>query len=156
MALLGLALVAIGMAVVVPGCVDQFSGPRIDVPGQRTVELDDGTWTIHQRVDGSPLLGPGDLVVSGEDVEVRSMGFSETLSINEVDYVGIARLEVGTSGPVTIGTGVGGEPSQLQYSELLVTRGFAGFGRLVGWTVAAVVGVVLIVLGLVRRSRRAR
>lgn len=54
--LAGLAAVAVSLGVLVPGLLDAVSGPRFDIPGEETLDLDTGTWVLYERVGGEVLV----------------------------------------------------------------------------------------------------
>ncbi len=152
---IGAVLLVVSVVVLVTAFVDTVSGPRIPVPGEASVDLEAGTWTVHQRVDGAARLRPDDLLVEGDGISVESMpgGFSETVTLNEVEFVAFARLRVTTGGTVAISTRSVGEPSAAT-SELLVTRGMGDLFRRWPWFFALLASIPIIIVGLVRWRRR--
>jgi len=152
---IGAVLLVGSVVMLVTAFIDTVSGPRIPVPGEASVDLEAGRWTVHQRVDGAARLGPDDLAVEGDGISVESMpvGFSETVTLNEVEFVAFARVRVETAGTVVISTRAVGEPSAAS-SELLVTRGLGDLFRRWPWFLALLASFPIIIVGLVRWRRR--
>ena len=150
----GLVLLVVGAVSFVPRIADQFGGPRIPLPEGRTVALDDGEWLLSQRVDSSRRLRATDLrVMATTDVRLEGIGgLAATTTIGSTTYEGFARLFVDGRGEVTIGVAAAGEPSSLR-TELLVTRGVGALFAALGFLALAIVGLVLAILGQVRRRR---
>lgn len=159
----GAALVVAALALVVPAFIDAVSGPRWDVPGTHRTHLDEGTWLLHERVGFSRFveIGPGDVVVDGPaPVSPRDDGsFTETITINEREYVGVVRFDITRAGTYDIT--VRGEPSIA--GEVLLARPLSTLGSYWPWFVAIgvgglsiVAGIIMAIIGATNRSRAAR
>jgi hypothetical protein len=142
--------------------------PRVPVPGQATLQLSPGSYRIYAEYSGAtadpdPADGLGPVSVtdpSSEPVEVNSTGIDETYSVGPHEGRLVGTFVVAAAGSYNVSTtadsGLG------QQMVLAVSKGPAlfststltnfGFALLLG-AVSALVGVVLLVVGLIRRSR---
>jgi hypothetical protein len=165
--LVGLVVVVVSVAAAVPNFRHSFDGPRLTPPGERTVVLDKGPWTLFERTGVSrtngPLtvtndrgvsLMPENVAVSGPgEVRVRSdlLHGSETLNRFGAIYTGAVRIEVPRKGAYTIAVG-------RTTHEIIIARplsyAFSRWQPLVAAFLGGLVfiaGGVMLVVGAVRR-----
>lgn len=160
----GLVLfVAAGVALV-PPLIDSVSGPRFAIPGERTLDLDQGTWTIYQHTSSTrgatsggvasggvtvthsrPVtLRPEDVSITGPasvQVWVHRFG-SETMTRGSKTYTGAVRFRLPESGRYTVA--ITGEPG-----EVLIARPVLDLLSRWPWMVAGAIGGLLVVAGFV-------
>ena len=161
---IGSLLFLASVVVLAPVFFDSVNGPRFAIPGQRTLELESGTWSIYQHTGSTRGASTGGGVVSGglsfnesrpvtvtpEAVSIAGPApseawggwFGETITRGSHTYTGAVRFDVPESGEYTIS--VTGEPG-----EVLIARPLSDvFGRW-PWMVCGATGGLLIVIGLV-------
>jgi hypothetical protein len=160
----GSLLFLASVVVLAPVFFDSVNGPRFAIPGQRTLELETGTWSIYQHTGSTRGASTGGGVVSGglsfnesrpvsvtpeavsisgpAPAEVWGGWFGETITRGSHTYTGAVRFEVAESGEYTIS--VTGEPG-----EVLVARPLSDVFGSWPWMVCGATGGVLIVIGLV-------
>jgi hypothetical protein len=163
----GLVVLVVSVALVVPHFRHTLDGPRLAPPGERTVTLDKGPWTLYERTGFArttgPLtvtenrgvtLAPEDVVISGPgEVRVRSdlLHGSETLNRFGAVYTGAVRIEVPRRGTYVIAVGrttheiIIARPLSYAFSHWrpLVTGLLGGLG--------VISGAVMLIVGTVRR-----
>jgi hypothetical protein len=152
-----------------------LDGPRLSAPGERTVVLDEGPWTMFERTgtsgggtgftfthNGAPTFGPEQVHVSGPaPVVTRSAfghGSTETLDRSGALYTGAVRLEVSVRGSYTFTVADTGDPSTDVILARPVSYAFRRWKSLLALVLgglASVAGVVLLVLALRRRRQTA-
>ena len=159
------ALIIIGLLVgastlikIVPAIVRSFTSQHVVLaPGSTPLELKPGKYVVFERT-GS--LRPDQVRVTGPDEEtvaVTSLGDeSETITRGSVEYTGTATFRASTSGEYVVE--ITSEPRQAVVARSLIDT----FGGVVGWFLlgllggfVVVLGVVLLIIGIVRRSRAA-
>ncbi len=142
--------------------------PRVPVPGQATLHLSSGKYRIYAEYSGAtadpdPADGLGPVSVtdpSSEPVEVNSTDIDETYSVGPHEGRLIGTFVVAAAGSYNISTtadsGLG------QQMVLAISKGPALFSTstlsaflyaLALGAISALIGVVLLVVGLVRRGR---
>jgi hypothetical protein len=175
---MAIALMIAGIAIAIPTfiagvvpVVRTMRGTiRFDAPSTVRVHLRKATYMVYEDTGrssiGSPFsspgnvtIGPGDVTVSAADntnVEVYDRGtVRETLSSRGDRFVGAARFTTPTSGDYTISVR---SPAPKAF---LIARPLSDtIGSVVGWFALAgfggvvlLVGVVLLIVGSVRRGR---
>lgn len=159
----GSLLFLASLVVLAPVFFDSVNGPRFVIPGQRTLELETGTWSIYQHTGSTRGASTGGVVSGGlsfnesrpvtvtpeavsitgpAPAEVWGGWFGETITRGSNTYTGAVRFEVVESGDYTLS--VAGEPG-----EVLVARPLSDvFGRW-PWMVCGATGGLLLVVGLV-------
>jgi len=159
------ALIIIGLLVgastlikIVPAIVRSFTSQHVVLaPGSTPLELKSGKYVVFERT-GS--LRPDQVRVTGPDEEtvaVTSLGDeSETITRGSVEYTGTATFRASTPGEYVVE--ITSEPRQAVVARSLIDT----FGGVVGWFLlgllggfVVVLGVVLLIVGIVRRSRAA-
>jgi hypothetical protein len=152
-----------GLAVGVSKVVHDIAGPKSTTPADITAHLSSGTWEVYVEEDNGnpaqPVLSPTDVSVtsaSGQSIPVRGPGdVNETLATGGTSYYGQVQFTIAQSGSYNVR--IGGTPGErvlLSKSLGDVARNAAvwfvlmGLGILVG-----VLGVVLLIVGIVRRRR---
>lgn len=159
------ALIIIGLVVgastlfkIVPAVVTSFTSQHVVLaPGTTPVELHHGKYVVFARSDQSGIT-PEQVQVTGphgEQVTVTSLGNeSETITRGSVEYAGAAEFRAATSGEYTVQ--ITSEPRQALVARSLIDT----FGSVVGWFflglaggLVVVLGVILLIIGIVRRSR---
>lgn len=161
------ALIIIGLVVgastlfkIVPAIVTSFTSQHVVLaPGSTAVDLHRGKYVVFER-SPNPEMTPEQVQVAGangEPVTVTSLGGeSETVTRGSADYTGFAEFRASTSGEYTVR--ITSEPRQALVARSLVDT----FGSVVGWFFLGlaggglvVLGVILLIIGIVRRSRAA-
>lgn len=148
---------------------DAINSPTMSVPGSQSFTLEDGTYTLYERTgrstggfptgsSGLTSVSPSQITVtspSGSTVPVVGVSYSETLDDGAVKYTGVGQFRAASAGSYRIdirsetSTQVKVGPSVLSLGEEIVVWIFA----LMGAGILFFVGVVLLIVGLVRRSR---
>jgi hypothetical protein len=173
----GAVLLVVGMVLVVAGIIGVVAsaaslingfGSPVSTPTTVTRTLDGGTtYAVYERsslVSGSgtledPLLAtvsPADITVTGPGgvvVPVKDPGqMTQTFTNGGKEYFAVATFDAPTTGSYEIAIASEG-------AEVLVAPSFSAFGRSVAWVAAiglggllALVGLVLLIIGLVRRA----
>jgi hypothetical protein len=173
-----ISLMLVGAALAIPTfiagivpVVRAITNPiQFDAPGPVRVHLGKGTYMVYQdkgassigssfSFDDSVTITPADVMVSGVDgtnVEVRDRGtIRETLTRNGDRFVGAVRFTTPASGDYVVSV------HETTARPVLIARPFSNVVRSVlGWFALAGVGglafgvgVVLLIVGSVRRSR---
>jgi hypothetical protein len=173
----GAVLLVVGMVLVVAGIVGVVAsasslisgfGSPVTTPGTVTRTLEAGTtYAVYERsslVSGSgtredPLLAtvsPADITVTGPGgvvVPVKDPGqMTQTFTNGGKEYFAVATFDAPANGSYEITIASEG-------AEVLVAPSFSAFGRSIAWVAAiglggllALVGLVLLIIGLVRRA----
>jgi len=176
-AVAGIVAFAVGAVVAISTVVHAItSGPVLSLPTDTRMHLSAGTYLVYQRTgtthggggvsfssSGPPTLQPSDVAVSAPDgttVPVDYPGSSESLTRGSASYTGAVSFDVPRSGDyeVRIGPPHGGTP------RAIVARSLGSMvHKIAGWAALAalgffvgIVGVVLLIVGIVRRSRARR
>jgi hypothetical protein len=145
----------------------------VALPAHLQRHFGSGTYEVYQRTgtrgggggftfsnDEPPTLQPQDVVVVGSDgsqlVTSPALGAQETITRGSGSYTGVVTFNVTTSGDYTVNIAAdGGLP------EAIVTRSIGSAAHaaakwlvlLVLGALAAAIGVVLLIVGIVRRNR---
>ena len=158
--IIGLVLGASTLFKIVPAVVRSFTSQHVVLaPGETPLELHRGKYVVFARSD-APIIRPDQVQVTGPDggqVAVTSLGDeSETITRGAVEYTGGAEFRVATSGEYVVR--ITSEPRQAVVARSLIDT----FGSVVGWFFLGlaggglvVLGVILLIIGIVRRSRAA-
>ena len=152
--------------------IETFTAPVRATPSDFTDDLDEGTYVVYELTGRTRGSGPitttrgGPVTItpsaievvsaSGASVPVEGMGLTETIDRNGEKFTGAARftvVEPGVHRITVLGNG----------QQIIVAPSIAGsFGSAVGWlglvgigALVAVVGLVLLIVGLVRGRRPA-
>ena len=156
--LAGIALLVVVASVVVPGFLDAVDGPRISVPGERSVDLEEGTWVLYQHTGTSSggggftfdmnrgvTLHPDQVTVTGPaDVTLRGRGSTtETITWGDRTYTDAVRFVAPVAGRYRIE--LRGEPA----SEVLVARPAFHSFRMWPWLLVGLVASSLVIGGMV-------
>ena len=156
--LAGTALFIVAASVVVPDFLDAVHGPRISVPGERSLELDEGTWVLYQHTGSrsggggitfdqnrSVTLHPEHVTITGPAaVEVQGRGFgTETITWGSRTYTDAVRFVAPVAGRYRIE--LRGEPG----GEVVMARPVTHTFRLWPWFLAGLAATVLVVAGVV-------
>lgn len=155
---IGLLLGGSTLFKIVPAIVRSFTSQHVVLaPGTTPLSLKPGKYVVFERSGG---LRPEQVRVSGpnsEPVAVTSLGDeSETITRGSVDYEGVATFRATTAGEYVVE--ITSEPRTAIVARSLIDT----FGGVVGWFLLGllggfivVLGVVLLIIGIVRRSRAA-
>ena len=156
----GLVLTILGFVMAVVSVAGALRGPSLVVPGTTTVHLDPGTKAIYEETFSFSGITPSDVTITGPkgDVRVRAVGGSQTITVNGTSYRARAEFDVDKSGDYRIEiTGV--PPTEVILGDLVTDT----FKRAAPWLIlgfvagiAMVVGFIVLIVGLVRRSRAKR
>ena len=179
---LSFLVLGVGIAIAIAGGVGAgvtfarslFTTPVESLPAHLQRHLDKGSYEIFQKVDGGSdptfptthhdfaSLGPQDVRITsltGVPVAVEPANPSETLSRGTRVYGAAVVFDAPLSGDYTIDIRYGGGPP-----EVIVTRTLGDTAkRAVPWLIllgvggmSAAIGLVLLIVGIVRRSRASR
>lgn len=179
----GLGLLIVGVLLGVVGgalfigsagtdVIRAFTAPIRDTPLDVTIDLDEGTYVIYEQTgagrgngpfpnnqDRSVTVAPDTVSVlsaSGESLPVETTTFDETIDRNNSTFTGAVRFTVEDSGVHRVLVdGVG--------QQVIVAPSIASsFGNALAWlgvvalgALLAVIGLVLLIVGLVRGRRPA-
>jgi hypothetical protein len=173
-----IVLIVVGAALAIPTFIAGIapivravrSPIRFEVPGRKTVPLERGDYMVYEDKgassignafsrDDSVTITPEDVTVfapDGSAVTVSERGsFIETIDVDGRRYVGAVRFTAAVAGEYVVG--VSGTPAgHVLVARPLgsVARGSIGWFALAGLGAALVVlGVVLLIVGAVRRGR---
>ncbi|HEY5173105.1 MAG TPA: DUF2510 domain-containing protein [Acidimicrobiia bacterium] len=173
-----ISLMVVGAALAIPTfiagivpVVRAVTNPiRFDAPGQAVVHLGKGTYMVYEdkgassigsafSTDDSVTITPADVTVSGADgtsIQVRDRGtIRETLTRDGDRFVGAVRFTTPASGDYAVTV------HDTTARPVLIARPLSNIvGSVLGWFaltgvggLAFGVGVVLLIVGSVRRSR---
>ncbi len=149
-----------------------FTAPIRDTPLDATIDLDEGTYVVYEQTTmgrgNSPFPGNGGrgvtispdavsvLSPSGESLPVESTTFDETIDRSNSTFTGAVRFTVEDSGIHRVV--VDGSGQQVIVAPSIVSS----FGSALAWlavvalgALLAVIGLVLLIIGLVRGRRPA-
>ena len=160
----GVALVVLALAIVGIRTFRTIDAPAFNIPGATTRHLGAGTWVVYQRTgsgfspNGSPTLDPTQVTVTGPNgaqAPVNYVTVDETISRSLQTYTAAVQFEVDAGGrytivfsPSTAGTVIIAPPLSDAFHSLGLPLGMGGAGGAL-----AITGVVLLIVGLSRRSR---
>ena len=170
--LLGLVLVVVGLSHGLPDFSRTMSGPRLTAPGEASVELDRGPWTLFERTGSSSggggftftendgvTFGPDQVSVDGPAPVARRTDLgngTETLNRNGDVYTGAVRIEVPQKGVYTVRIADTGAPPR----AVMIVRPVSYSFRHVAPLAVVALGVLLVVIGgvllVIRVARRRR
>ena len=144
---------------------DTITSPVRTTPVDQLLPLTPGSYLVYERVDSptdggtfNGTLTSSDIKVtssSGATVAVRDPTFLESLTRGNARYDGAAQFDIATAGTYRVEI-TGSEPTRVIVAHRLLS-GLGDAGRwlalLALFVLAFVVGFVLLIVGLVRRSR---
>jgi hypothetical protein len=173
---LSIALLVIGLGVAIPSAIATIlplfetlqSSPEFGVPGSARVDLDQGEYYVYERTGGGGIdfspddvttLQPTDVTIigpDGDELQTYDRGtITETLTRDDGRYTGAVRFTAPASGDylVTVrnvapGSVIVARPLTDAVEDVLVWMGLTAVGGL-----TAVVGLILLIVGSVRRGR---
>ncbi len=142
---IGAILLAVGVGNVVGGVTSTIDsiGTPWTAGSASTQTLSDGGYVVYERA-AAPTIGPSDITVRGPDGPVPvGHTTSSTVTIGNVQYVGVAGFTATVAGEYTITV----ENSD---AELVLGPSIAkAVGAAFGWIGAAVLGGTLVLAGVV-------
>jgi hypothetical protein len=163
---LSLALILVGVVVAVSGgtegitkIVKAVTSPVLTTPASIQRHLRSGDYEIYVSTDVVASISPAQVTVTGTDgqvVPVTEIGFSNnTLSRGSTSYVPQLRFHISDGGDYLVHVGgPAGVPFILSNSLSDLARHVAvWFGLLILGVLVAIVGVVLMIVGIARRRR---
>jgi hypothetical protein len=153
-----IALIVIG-AVSIANNVN--SAPSLNIPGQGTVSLDAGDYTLYSDA----LLTPSDVTITGPSgpVSPGTEDSYETFSRDGNSYGAFATITIPSSGSYTFT--VKDDALGLNNGRLIIGKGFLGTGGLglalillgvFGGIFLFIIGFIVLIVGIVRRGRSNR
>jgi hypothetical protein len=176
---LSIALIVAGLGLAIPTGIIAIeplldtlgSSPRFEVPGTATMHLDKGNYLLYEKTGGNDFgldsdepttIGPDDVTVrapDGTEVQIYDRGsVTETITRAGDSYTGAVRFTTPSAGDydvtvrnTTAETAVVAPPITDTVEDALGWFALAGLGGLI-----FVTGVVLLIVGIVRRSRASR
>jgi len=152
-----------------------LSNPARTTPVDVSMELDEGTWTVFEKTGsqsrtgdpvtdptGGPWLGPESVEITAADgtrLEVETES-GQTLTRNRTVFTGAARFDVPVKGTYRVKVS---SPAADENVDVVIAPALGtGFRDVLGWLAVAglsipvfILGVVLLIVGAVRRRRRA-
>ena len=161
--LISIAAIVLGIIVAVAGIigfatrfVDFLDSPVYIVPGTARINLDTGTYLVYDL--GAVGIDPSELTVTGpngSDIRVKSTGSNQTISHGSGEYRSTVEFEGPRAGRYVL------RFDNAQRTRVIVQH---PLGDLVvdniGWLLAIVVGgligvagVIMLIVGIVRRSK---
>lgn len=168
----GSALIWAGLATVVVGLIlaavslfrtigavglgDTIGSPVIEAPVTVVDYYEPETYFLYQADDGTARVTPSEVTVRGADGElaVSTPGYQATIDDGDVTMAAVAAFTVTQAGEYTV-TVAPDEPTLVRVAPALG----AGVGSALAWSsgiaagaLLSLVGLVLLVVGLVRRS----
>jgi len=154
------SVVLVSVLQIAGGVVSAFNVPTFEVPGSVVQKLDAGTMSVYAQVEVQTQVSPFDAsqvrVVGPQGaVNVRTVGTPETVMVNGDNYVAVASFDTLVAGEYTVVVGEGSQPGRAAVSaSVLSTIGAAAgwIGAIVLASLMGLVGLVLMIVGLVRRS----
>lgn len=165
--LFGCGAAIVWFVIVIVGLVNAPEDfDRVRVPGSIVLTLDDGDWMLYQEFPGADagryqtppsvfVTGP-----SGRDVSLRTVTNDYSYSTGSFDGVGLYEFTAATAGAYTIETSTVGEPTGSGSQTVAVGRPLfdtAQIGGILGslalGAVSFIVGLVILIVTIVRRSR---
>jgi uncharacterized protein DUF2510 len=164
---IGTALGITGIAVAATKAVHEFNGPVYDAPGTVHRHLSSGTYNIYEAVvsdnDNSPLQGQGLTEVevldpSNQTVSTTTPSTDESIGRGSIQYHAVRQFKATTSGTYTmVVRGTAGEPFFVSSTFGDLAKRAAGWLAMMGaGIVIGFIGVVMLIVGIVRRSRAKR
>jgi len=169
-------LIIVGLVIAIPTFIAGLlpiihtleSTPRFDVPGQTELHLGSGAYLLYQDTGassfgnitsvGTTTIQPSDVTVTGPDGEKVTLGYvydTETITRQGRRYVGAVRFTTPSAGTYTISVSAA-VPSEVIVARPIndtVTTALAWFAVAFGGAVVFVVGLILLIVGSVRRGR---
>jgi hypothetical protein len=166
----GCTAAIVWFVVVIVGLVnapDDFD--RMSVPGSTVVTLGEGDWMIYQEYPGAnsgTYLQPPAVDVtgpSGRSVGLRTVSSDQTYSTGSYEGVALYEFEADIAGAYTVEATTVGEPGRFGRQSLAVGRplfDFSSVGGILGslalGAVSFLVGLVVLIVTIVRRSKARR
>lgn len=175
---LALVIMLVGVALAVPLVVRSVtsvagavSGPVHDLPASFEEDLDPGRYVVFERTgttrrtgglsatrNAAPTLTPSDVVVTGpdgEEVETTVDRADETITRGSATFTGVVVFDVVTGGTHEIEISGDGQEVLVAPSLGRTFRSLGGpFVLALGGGLVFLLGLVLLAVGIVRRSRQ--
>jgi len=134
---------------------------RIPVPGERTIRLEEGEWTLYHEYRGATtgFAADPDVVITGPDgdeVPVRSVTVEESYEVGGREGRAFGKFTADVAGAytVTVLGEPGGRSQQVAVGQFVDLSSVLGIvGSIVVGAIAFFVAVTVLVITLVRRSR---
>jgi hypothetical protein len=178
-------VLGVGVAIAIAGGVGTgvkfgqtvLGSHAVSLPAHLQRHFGSGTYEVYQRTgsrrggggftftnDGPTTLTPTDVTVTGADgarvATSYPSGGTETITRGSGSYTGAVVFDIPASGDYTVDI----QPDGAGFPEVIVARSLGGAVRAAAkWIVlfvigalAAAVGVVLLIVGIVRRNRASR
>ncbi len=170
--ILGVVVVAPPVAVVAGRAAGTLTTRSMSTPGVARRHLGSGKWFVFQRTgtttggggfsithQSAPTLRPADVTVTGPDggrVPVSYVTVNETITKGSRIYTAVVQFRATASGTYEVAVG-------MPDSEVIIARSLGDTFRGFAWVAAVgagggllvAVGIVLLIVGSVRRSRAA-
>jgi len=178
---ISVAVLVIGILIAIPGVLvfangiwHTLSGPTYDVPGTTQLHLGKGTYIVFERTGGRQTYGPltirrnhgvtigwNQLSVTGrggETILVSNSLRNETIDRGSDHYTAAVEFDTPRPGTYTL------RFDTTEPGNVIVGRSLGDlFGRRVPWLVGigvgwliALIGMIMLIVGLVRRGRATR
>lgn len=146
------ASIIVGVALVALAFLPLFSGSPQPIAGSTTLEAADGDRLVLYRLRGTDapldctLVGPGE-----EQITLAEQLFPSTFTTNGTTYVSVADAIVQRTGR-HVASCPGSDSFAIGPEVNIIRTVVLGFVGIAGGIVTFLVGIVLVVVGLVRRS----
>ncbi|MBV9871436.1 MAG: DUF2510 domain-containing protein [Frankiaceae bacterium] len=163
---LGTILGITGLALTIKNVAHNFNGTVYTTPNPISRQFDTGTFEVffeEPANGGTPDLSASDVIVTGSDGTTvdtfdRSGSANETIGRGNTNYDGVVEFKITSPGEYTVAV------KNHDGQNYFVTNTFADLAKgAAGWIVMMVVGmitgfvgVVLLIVGIVRRRRARR
>lgn len=171
LAVLGTVAAIVSVVLIASAAIEATSAPSMSVPGTHTYTLEAGTYNVYENVGTSSGFGTNETSIllkditvnapSGTSLTVSPVAGNETLSDNSGSYVAVGRFTAATSGAYTvqIASSAGTTARSAKVGPTLnrvATDVVKWVLLMLGGGALAVVGVIVLIIGMVRRSRATR
>lgn len=164
LALIGLVVGVVGVFVVARAA-SVLGEETFSTPVSSTLELAEGSYTVYQETSpGLPTfdparIGPENITVtgpSGQRIPVESpTAVTETLTRGGIEYLGVARFRAPVDGDYRIEIASASTTRVIIGPSVTSIIGgfFFGLGSILLASLLVIIGVILLVVGMVRRNR---
>ena len=163
----GVVLLVIGAAAIITGIIlagnavtSVLDSSRISsaqtAPATFTTQLEEGTtYAIYEATPGGATVQTGDIVVTGPSGPVtvtETSGTVNTTGAGNKNYAEVATFDPPTTDSYTIAVATKGSVVAVAPALSTLAKGIAWIAAVVLGSIVAIIGLILIIIGAVRRS----